>query len=54
YLQMNDKASAQQEAATLASLCPSGCDERDTLDKKIAAYVPTAPATTGASGGTTY
>ncbi|MBV9045035.1 MAG: tetratricopeptide repeat protein [Alphaproteobacteria bacterium] len=55
YLQMNDKASAMQEAATLATLCPSGCDERDTLDKKIAAYVPvagTAPVASGASGGT--
>jgi predicted Zn-dependent protease len=42
YLQMHDLPSAQQELATLASLCPSGCDERDTLTKSIAAYVPPA------------
>jgi tetratricopeptide (TPR) repeat protein len=43
YLQMHDMASAQKEQTTLASLCPSGCDERETLDKAIAAYAP-APA----------
>jgi len=43
YLQMHDMTSAQKEQATLASLCPSGCDERETLDKAIAAYAP-APA----------
>ena len=47
YLQMNDPASAQKELATLATLCPSGCDERDTLTKAIAAYTP-APAATAA------
>ncbi|HJW41733.1 MAG TPA: tetratricopeptide repeat protein [Rhizomicrobium sp.] len=47
YLQMYDPASAQKELATLANLCPDGCDERDTLAKAIAAYVP--PATTGAA-----
>ncbi len=51
YLQMNDLASAQHELDTLASLCPDGCDERDTLQQKIAAYAPpaapaTAPSTT--------
>ncbi|HXC57305.1 MAG TPA: tetratricopeptide repeat protein [Rhizomicrobium sp.] len=59
YLQLHDQASAQHELDTLASLCPSGCDERDTLTKAIAAYVPpagaaaptatAAPATTPAS-----
>jgi tetratricopeptide (TPR) repeat protein len=48
YLQMHDLASAQKELATLASLCPSGCDERDTLTRAISAYVP-APPTTGQS-----
>jgi len=47
YLQMHDMASAQKEQATLASLCPSGCDERETLDKAIAAYAP--PAATSAA-----
>jgi len=42
YLQMNDLASAQAELTTLASLCPSGCDERDVLTKAIAAYTPPA------------
>ncbi len=45
YLQMHDLPSAQKELDTLASLCPSGCDERDTLTKAIAAYAPpSAPA----------
>jgi predicted Zn-dependent protease len=44
YLQMNDLTSAQGELTTLASLCPSGCDERDVLTKAIAAYTPPAGA----------
>jgi predicted Zn-dependent protease len=44
YLQMHDLPSAQKELDTLASLCPSGCDERDTLAKAIAAYQPPAAA----------
>jgi tetratricopeptide (TPR) repeat protein len=44
YLQMNDLPSAQHELDTLATLCPSGCDERDTLARKIAAYVPASAA----------
>ncbi len=42
YLQKHDLASAQKELDTLATLCPSGCDERDTLTKAIAAYTPPA------------
>lgn len=42
FLQMNDLTSAQGELTTLASLCPSGCDERDMLTKAIAAYAPPA------------
>ena len=42
YLQMHDMASAQKEQTTLASLCPSGCDERETLDKAVAAYTQAA------------
>ena len=57
YLQMNDLASAQNELTTLASLCPSGCDEKDVLTKAIAAYAPasTQPvaATTPASAPAT-
>ncbi|HUO90505.1 MAG TPA: tetratricopeptide repeat protein [Rhizomicrobium sp.] len=53
YLQMHDQASAQHELDTLASLCPSGCDERDTLTKAMAAYAATAaPATAAAPAGT--
>jgi tetratricopeptide (TPR) repeat protein len=61
YLQMHDMTSAQKEQMTLASLCPSGCDERETLDKAIAAYAPaatpatpetSAPAATQAPGAT--
>jgi len=42
YLQMNDLASAHREMEMLATLCPSGCDERDALAKALAAYVPPA------------
>jgi predicted Zn-dependent protease len=60
YLQMHNLSSAQAELTTLASLCPSGCDERDMLTKAIAAYVPPAGAapaaaaspSTGASAST--
>ena len=60
YLQMNDQASAQSELTTLATLCPSGCDERDALTKALAAYAPpagtaantTAPATPTATPAT--
>jgi len=37
-------ASAQKEQTTLASLCPTGCDERETLDKAVAAYAAATPA----------
>ncbi|MEI9992102.1 MAG: tetratricopeptide repeat protein [Rhizomicrobium sp.] len=47
YLQMHDPASAQKELDTLASLCPDGCEERDTLTKAIAAYGAGAPAPKG-------
>jgi predicted Zn-dependent protease len=49
YLQMNNLKSAQAELTTLASLCPSGCDERDMLTKAIAAYVPPVGATPAAA-----
>lgn len=49
YLQKHDPASAQKELDTLASLCPSGCDERDTLTKAIAAYAPPAEGATPAA-----
>jgi len=48
-LQKNDLASAQKELATLATLCPSGCEERDALTKAVADYKPsTSPAAGGA------
>lgn len=45
YLDMHDPASANQELAKLSSLCPSGCDEHDTLAQAIAKAGPvqTAP-----------
>ncbi len=51
YLQMHDQASAQNELQTLASLCPSGCDEKDALTKALAAYAP--PAGTASNTATT-
>jgi tetratricopeptide (TPR) repeat protein len=42
FLQMNDLNAAHHEMDLLVSLCPSGCDERDTLTKALAAYVPPA------------
>jgi predicted Zn-dependent protease len=49
YLQMHDQASAQHELDTLATLCPSGCDERDTLTKSMATYASTAAPATAAT-----
>jgi predicted Zn-dependent protease len=49
YLMKHDPASAQKELDTLASLCPDGCDERDTLQKAIAAYQPAAAAAVATS-----
>ena len=54
YLARNDLGSAQKELATLTTLCPSGCDERDALAKAVAAYKPaslTPTATTASAGG---
>jgi tetratricopeptide (TPR) repeat protein len=53
YLQMHDQASAQHELDTLASLCPSGCDERDTLTKAMATYASAATPATAAAPATT-
>jgi len=49
YLVKSDLASAQKELATLATLCPSGCDERDTLASAIAGYKPVASPTSDAA-----
>jgi predicted Zn-dependent protease len=43
YLDMHDAAAANQELNTLASLCPTGCDERDTLTQAIAKVGPATP-----------
>jgi tetratricopeptide (TPR) repeat protein len=40
YLAMKDPDSANGQLAELTRLCPSGCDERDALQKDIAAYQP--------------
>lgn len=44
YLQMNDLNAAHHEMNELVILCPEGCDERDTLNKALAAYVPPSVA----------
>lgn len=49
YLAKNDLASAQKELATLATLCPSGCNERDALANAIKAYKPMAPPASDAA-----
>ena len=49
YLQMNDLDSAKTELATLVTLCPDDCDERDTLAAAISGYVP--PGAGGKEGG---
>lgn len=45
YLLKHDPDSAQAQANALGRLCPSGCDERDDLNKAIAKYkaTPNAP-----------
>jgi predicted Zn-dependent protease len=44
YLNLHDLASAQGQLAELTRLCPSGCDELDTLTKSIASYQAANPA----------
>ena len=41
FLQMNDPDKAKANLAKLAQLCPSGCDEKDDLEKAIIAYTQT-------------
>ena len=40
FLQMKDPEKAKENLAKLAKLCPSGCEEKDDLEKAIAAYTP--------------
>ena len=40
YLEMKDLEKAKANLAKLASLCPSGCEEKADLEKAIAAYKP--------------
>jgi tetratricopeptide (TPR) repeat protein len=49
YLQMGDLNAAHEEMNKLVILCPDGCDERDTLNKALAAYVPPAASATTAA-----
>lgn len=53
YLQMHDLASARHEMNLLVVLCPDGCDERETLDKALTAYVPPATGTAADSSTAT-
>ncbi len=41
FLQMNDVDKAKANLAKLVNLCPTGCEEKDDLEKSIAAYTPT-------------
>ena len=41
FLQMNAPDKAKANLVKLAALCPSGCEEKDDLEKAIAAYTPT-------------
>jgi tetratricopeptide (TPR) repeat protein len=43
YLNMHDLISAQGQLAELTRICPSDCDERDTLTKSIASYQAANP-----------
>jgi Flp pilus assembly protein TadD len=43
YLAKDDLASARKELETLTTLCPSGCEERETLAAAIANYKPASP-----------
>ena len=38
FLEMKDPEKAKANFAKLASLCPSGCEEKDDLEKAIASY----------------
>jgi predicted Zn-dependent protease len=49
FLQMNNLNAAHHEMNELVILCPDGCDERDTLAKALAAYVPPAAPTAAAA-----
>ncbi len=44
YLQTKQLDKAQAELATLAKLCPDGCEEKDTLTASIAKYQAANPA----------
>jgi len=50
YLNMRDLTSAQGQLAELTRLCPSGCDELDTLTKSIASYQAANPSTSAPAG----
>ena len=52
FLQMNDLDAAHHEMNELVILCPDGCDERDALDKALAAYVPPAATASPAPAAT--
>jgi tetratricopeptide (TPR) repeat protein len=43
YLNLHDLASAQGQLAELTRLCPSGCDDRDALQKSIVSFEAAYP-----------
>lgn len=46
YLLMYNQPSAEKELKTLETLCPSGCEERDTLSNVLIAYGASMALTT--------
>jgi len=54
YLNMHQVGSAKAQLAELVRLCPTGCDELDTLTKSIASYeaASAAPAPAAAPAAT--
>ncbi|MGH6873167.1 MAG: tetratricopeptide repeat protein [Rhizomicrobium sp.] len=56
YLNMHQVGNARGQLAELTRLCPSGCDELETLTKSIATYeaasAAPAPAPTSVTGST--
>jgi tetratricopeptide (TPR) repeat protein len=49
YLQTHQPDKAQAELALLTKMCPSGCDEKDTLTESITKYQAANPAPAAAT-----
>ena len=51
YLMAGQPAQAEHHLRKLESLCPTGCEQREDLDRAIAAYRNGKPSTTSAAPG---